>query len=210
MQTRYNIVEIFESLQGEGFNTGMPSIFIRFGKCNLTCPWCDTEYNCFKSMTLEQISQQVTAFQAKNIIITGGEPTIVANLTKLLTHFKQLGYFLAIETNGIRPVPTEIDYIATSPKRLYRQKYQQNCLKRANEVRIVNDSLSNEQEQQEILSFCHQIAEKIKAEHYYLSPCEIEGKFNLLNTVQLLGKLNQSSPIHWQLSLQTHKLIGIE
>lgn len=39
---RFPIVEIFESLQGEGFNTGMPAIFVRFGKCNLTCPWCDT------------------------------------------------------------------------------------------------------------------------------------------------------------------------
>ncbi len=44
----YNIVEIFESLQGEGFNTGMPAIFIRFGKCNLACTWCDTNYHQFK------------------------------------------------------------------------------------------------------------------------------------------------------------------
>ena len=38
LDTPYRIVEIFETLQGEGFNTGMPSIFIRFGKCNLACP----------------------------------------------------------------------------------------------------------------------------------------------------------------------------
>ena len=37
-EPHFNIVEIFESLQGEGFNTGMPSIFVRFGKCNLDCP----------------------------------------------------------------------------------------------------------------------------------------------------------------------------
>ena len=51
----YNIVEIFESLQGEGFNTGMPAIFIRFGKCNLACPWCDTNYHQFKHWSLSQI-----------------------------------------------------------------------------------------------------------------------------------------------------------
>ncbi len=55
----YNIVEIFESLQGEGFNTGMPSIFVRFGKCNLACPWCDTNYNQFERMTLAQIMEEV-------------------------------------------------------------------------------------------------------------------------------------------------------
>ena len=47
MNTNYRIVEIFESLQGEGYNTGMPAIFLRFGKCNLSCKWCDTEYNNF-------------------------------------------------------------------------------------------------------------------------------------------------------------------
>lgn len=219
MQTSYNIVEIFESLQGEGFNTGMPSVFIRFGKCNLTCPWCDTQYNRFKSMTLAEISQQVSQFKTKNIIITGGEPTLVANLTILLNHFKQQGYFLAIETNGLKPVPAEIDYIATSPKRLYREKYQQRCITFADEVRIVNDQTENTLlPTNEIFSFCQQIAQQIKAKHYYLSPCETGGKFNLLETIKLIGQLNQNpinnnttnSPIHWQLSLQTHKLAGIE
>ena len=76
----YNIVEIFESLQGEGFNTGMPAIFIRFGKCNLACPWCDTNYHQFKRWSLSQILNKVRSFSAKNIIITGGEPTIVPKL----------------------------------------------------------------------------------------------------------------------------------
>ena len=31
----YPIVEIFNSVQGEGYHTGTPSIFIRFGGCNL-------------------------------------------------------------------------------------------------------------------------------------------------------------------------------
>ncbi len=41
---QYRIVEIFESLQGEGWNTGMPAVFVRLGKCNLACGWCDTDY----------------------------------------------------------------------------------------------------------------------------------------------------------------------
>lgn len=203
MQTEYAIVEIFESLQGEGFNTGMPAIFIRFGKCNLACPWCDTDYQTFSLMTLKQIADQVTAFSAKNIIITGGEPTIQPNLEKLLSYFKTLGYFLAIETNGLKPVPPQIDYIATSPKRLYRHKYQQRCITYADEVRIVNDD-------ENILSFCREIAKKIEAKHYFLSPCEQQGEMNLLDTIRKLGQLNENAEIKWQLSIQTHKLVGIE
>ena len=199
----YRIVEIFESLQGEGFNLGMPSIFIRFGKCNLACPWCDTDYNRFKTWTLVQILDKVRSYSAKNIIITGGEPTIQPKLSTLLVYLKADGYFLAIETNGLKPIPSQIDYIATSPKRLYRHKYQQNCIPFAHEVRIVNDG--------EILDFCAQIEQQIEAEHYYLSPCEQHNEMNLLDTITQIGMLNQrTNGKKWQLSLQTHKMVGIE
>lgn len=204
MQTPYQIVEIFESLQGEGFNTGMPAIFIRFGKCNLACPWCDTDYHHFQTMTLQQIAERVATYTAKNIIITGGEPTIQPHLRKLLNYLKQQGYFLAIETNGLKPIPSEIDYIAASPKRLYQDKYWQRSIDFADEVRIVNDC-------NDILQFCEKIATKIHAKHYYLSPCEQNGEMNILDTIRTIGILNQhSKTIKWQLSLQTHKLVGIE
>ncbi|ABR75365.1 radical SAM protein [Actinobacillus succinogenes] len=199
----YPIVEIFESLQGEGANTGMPAIFIRFGKCNLACPWCDTPYNEFAALTFSQIIQKVRSFSAKNIIITGGEPTIQPRLSLLLEQLKQEGYFLAIETNGLKTVPSQIDYIAVSPKGLYWEKYHSRCISFAHEVRIVAD--------ENVLKFCAFIEDKIKANHYYLSPCETDGKMNLYETVTLLGQLNQrANRPKWQLSLQTHKLIGIE
>ena len=51
----YKIKEIYFTLQGEGFHTGRPSIFIRFSGCNLwsglekdrknaICNWCDTDF----------------------------------------------------------------------------------------------------------------------------------------------------------------------
>lgn len=199
----FPIVEIFESLQGEGFNTGMLSIFVRFGKCNLTCPWCDTNYNQFEQWTLNDILAKVRSYSAKNIIITGGEPTIQPNLSLLLNQLKKEGYFLAIETNGLKEIPPQIDYIATSPKRMYQEKYQRRCIEFANEVRVVVDG--------EVQTFCEQLENKIKAEHYYLSPCEKEGKMNLLETITQIGLLNQRpNKPKWQLSIQTHKIVGIE
>lgn len=200
---QYRIVEIFETLQGEGFNTGMPSIFIRFGKCNLACPWCDTNYNQFEMKSLNEIMQAVRNFSAKNIIITGGEPTIQPDLEILLNQLKAEGYFIAIETNGLKPVPLQIDYIATSPKRLYQKNYLKHHIPYANEVRIVVDD--------DVLDFCEQIENTIKAERYYLSPCEKDGVMNMLETITQLGLLNQRpNKPKWQLSIQTHKIAGIE
>ncbi len=48
-------MEIFESLQGEGYNTGMSAVFIRLGKCNLACAWCDTDYLKFGMMRLSDV-----------------------------------------------------------------------------------------------------------------------------------------------------------
>lgn len=204
----YPIVEIFESLQGEGTNTGMPSIFVRFGKCNLRCPWCDTNYLEYEHWNLGKILETIESYQSKNIIITGGEPSIVPKISLLLNILKQKGYFLAIETNGLTPPPIEIDFIATSPKYGYWKKYQKRILSFANEVRIVVD---NEATTEEMLAFCQWIKNKISAKFYYLSPCEVETKMNLLNTIQILGLLNQKQDNNpWHLSIQTHKLIGIE
>lgn len=199
----YPIVEIFESLQGEGFNTGMPAIFIRFGECNLACPWCDTDYHTWQRMSLDAVMDRVRGFSARNIIITGGEPTIQPGLEMLLDVLKAEGYYLAIETNGMRPVPPQIDYIATSPKRLYRKAHRKHHIPFAHEVRIVVDG--------EVRDFCEQIEDSIRAERYYLSPCEDGGQMNLHETITQLGQLNQRpGRPRWQLSIQTHKLIGIE
>lgn len=132
-----------------------------------------------------------------------GEPTIQPDLTYLLDTLKAEGYFIAIETNGLKPVPPQIDYIATSPKRLYQKNYLKHHIPFANEVRIVVDG--------DVLAFCEQIESIIKAERYYLSPCEENGVMNMLETITQLGKLNQRpNKPRWQLSIQTHKMAGIE
>lgn len=274
MNPVYRIVEIFESLQGEGYNTGMPAIFIRLGRCDLACSWCDTDYLRYQSMSLREILQVLEQYTAKQIIITGGEPSIHPQLVVLLDALKARGYYLCIETNGLHQVPEQIDYIATSPKACYAERYlKDGGLTQADEVRIVVDvqGLQNEAEQtmqvpshiqtklsQESISltpgtvctenewqfmqFAHAMAQGIKAAHYYLSPLEVNGQMNIHQTIRLIGLLNTgllnmdkfsasepgevelasgrsseqastlatAAPVHWQLSVQTHKWAGIE
>lgn len=201
----FPVVEIFQSLQGEGYNTGMPAIFIRFGGCNLRCSWCDTQFDDYQRLSLTAILTQVLTYQATNIIITGGEPTLQKHLAQLVDRLKQWGYFIAIETNGLRVVYSAIDYIAVSPKYCYWQRYQTSPLTMADEVRIVVEDAP------EIYQFCLAMEQRIKAKRYYLSPCEQNGNLMLLPTLQLLGKLNHGRQNDkWQLSIQTHKLANIE
>lgn len=201
---QYRIVEIFESLQGEGYNTGMSAVFIRLGKCNLACSWCDTDYLKFDMMSLNEILGRLKHYTARNIIITGGEPTIQPHLNVLLDALKAQGYRLCLETNGLNPAPAQFDFVATSPKACYAEKYAKQCIESADEVRIVADG--------DVLEFCASMETKIRARHFYLSPCEQNGVMNIYDTIRQLGLLNSrpDAPVHWQLSVQTHKWAGIE
>ncbi|MFQ1008125.1 radical SAM protein [Gilliamella apicola] len=203
--TEFRIVEIFESLQGEGYNTGMPAIFIRFAGCNLNCVWCDTNFRQYTRFTLEQLLTKVKQYTSKNIIITGGEPTMVKALPELLLPLKQAGYYIAIESNGLGKVDPLIDYIALSPKFCYQARYQKIIQPTASEVRIVAENHAD------FLPFCQYIEQNIQAKRYYLSPCEKNGEFNMFETIELLGKINQNrNDNKWLLSIQTHKFANIE
>ena len=72
----YPIVEIFHSVQGEGFHSGVPHVFVRFGNCNLRCEWCDTDFMTFEEMELEEIVDRVISFECDRVIFTGGEPAM--------------------------------------------------------------------------------------------------------------------------------------
>jgi len=203
----YPVVEIFESVQGEGYNTGKEAVFLRFGGCNLACPWCDTQYQVFGTLDEETIVARVAASRAKALVLTGGEPFIQEGLEPLLVRFKDLGYWIGVETNGLQAPPPawlrRIDYVAVSPKALYADLYDdERMVRRADEVRIVVDG--------DTRAFCRDMRDRIEAAHYFLSPCERGGVFNVEETVRLLGVLNRGRRDgKWLLSLQTHKLSGL-
>ncbi len=203
----YPVVEIFESVQGEGYNTGKEVVFLRFGGCNLACPWCDTAYGVFETLDEETVVARVRALTPKAVILTGGEPFIREGLEALLVRFKELGYWIGVETNGVvAPPPAwlrRIDYVAVSPKALYASLYDdERMLTRADEVRIVVDG--------DVRAFCDDMRNRIEAGHYFLSPCEREGAVNVEETIRLLGVLNRGRRNgKWLLSFQTHKLAGV-
>lgn len=116
----YPIVEIFTSIQGEGFHMGKGTTFIRVAGCNLRCNWCDTQ-NAFDLSKAQRMSAKEIVDESPilhhHVVITGGEPTLY-DLGPLVRELHKLGKYVAIETNGTNPIPAEwgIDWITASPK----------------------------------------------------------------------------------------------
>lgn len=66
--------EIFFSIQGEGYFTGTPAVFVRFSGCNLRCPFCDTEHKEGKMLSDDEIIAEIRRYPALHVVLTGGEP----------------------------------------------------------------------------------------------------------------------------------------
>ena len=189
----YELVEIFESLQGEGRNTGRPCVFIRFAGCNLKCPWCDTDVVKKFSASLADMQKELKQYKAKSVILTGGEPTLVKEMPELVAALKKEGYWIGVETNGTIAADWLgfVDYVACSPKR-----GAELALSAVDEVRVVA-------EDETTADFCREVRNKIAAADYYVSPCDHDGQIDFATAKSVLARLDG-----WSLSVQLHKILG--
>src|SRR5665647_351409 len=102
-----NLVEIMESIQGEGLLVGSRNIFMRFCGCNLHCSYCDTPISremvpycqiirtpgrsevCESlpnPLSMSQVLQAVSHYGARWISLTGGEPLLWADFIACLLY----------------------------------------------------------------------------------------------------------------------------
>jgi len=114
------IAEIYRSIQGEGFLTGAPSVFVRASGCNLRCWFCDTPYASWRpegrDMSVDQIVAQVEEWDTGHVVVTGGEPMLFAELIPLCKRFREIFRHVTIETAGTLHLPVECDLMSISPK----------------------------------------------------------------------------------------------
>jgi len=125
------VSEVFgPTLQGEGPSAGRPAGFVRLGRCNLACDWCDTkytwdwdDYDPQEELHTEEtgaVLEQLDAMGVGMVVVTGGEPLLQQrNLPPLLREAKARGWRVEVETSGtIAPLlgPDLVDQFNVSPK----------------------------------------------------------------------------------------------
>lgn len=208
----YKIKEIFYTLQGEGFHAGRPAVFVRFSGCNLwtgreedrhkaVCKFCDTDFwgmdgqRGGKYDAKQLINTIYELWPSKStkhpfIVITGGEPALQLD-QELVDALHEANVEIAIETNGTLALPDHIDWVCVSPK-----ADTQIVLHSAHELKLVYPQVENTPEQYE----------HIHALQYYLQPLDDENQE--AHTAACVDYC-MAHP-KWQLSLQTHKIIGVE
>jgi 7-carboxy-7-deazaguanine synthase len=114
------ICEIYSSKQGEGFLTGTPSVFVRFSGCNLRCWFCDTPYTSWEpegeDLSLDEVLTDVAQYDCPDVVITGGEPMLFAEMIPLTAALRRAGRQITIETAGTLYLPVACDLMSVSPK----------------------------------------------------------------------------------------------
>jgi len=191
-----DVNEIFYSLQGEGSRQGEASIFIRLTRCNLSCDFCDTDFETGQNMSLEEILSEISPYHCRWIIWTGGEPTL--QLTdEVLLFFKSKGYKQAIESNGLKPLSGLLDYTVCSPKGGNLATVKR-INPKVNEIRLPVKSKDKLPEIQELP----------EADYYFLSPVFTSNSQITAENINYCVELIKENP-EWRLSVQLHKLINI-
>ena len=192
---QYMVNEIFYSLQGEGRWAGRAAIFIRFSGCNLKCPFCDTDFRSYDLMTAKDILKELLSYSECNfVVLTGGEPTL--QVTKeFVDMLHSNGYYVAMETNGTRDVPYNIDWVTVSPKSAYVTNGGV-WVREAEEVKVVYDGVHEPD------TF------GIKAEEYYIQPCDTGQPQQNRIIIQKCIEWVKKHP-EWKLSLQQQKIINV-
>ena len=192
-------MELFYSLQGEGYHQGKAAFFIRLAGCDVGCVWCDVKDSWDESkhpvLTVKEIVAAATAHPSRIAIVTGGEP-LLHQLDPLTTALRAAGFQTHIETSGSSPMSGSWDWVCLSPKKFKAPLAE--SIKAADELKVV---VFNKSDFDWANSFVNDVNTDCKK---YLQP-EWEKSDAMTPFVIEYIKSNPS----WELSAQLHKYIQV-
>ena len=221
---QYPINEMFQTLQGEGYFTGVPAIFVRLQGCPVGCSWCDTKHTWEKEADREVDMQRIMVktvesdawataseqqlldifsqqgYTARHVVITGGEPAIY-DLFPLTSQLEQAGYSCQIETSGTHEVRCSPNtWVTVSPKVNMRGGYDvlSQALLRADEIKHPVGRVRDIEALDELLETLSDEKPRIIA----LQPISQKDDATRLCIETCIAR-------NWRLSMQTHKYLNI-
>ena len=225
MQQNYKVNELFQTIQGEGFYTCVPAIFVRLQGCDVGCAWCDTkntwEIDPDKQSPLRELSDHSDqssrwadasaqgiideikrlGYTARLVVITGGEPCMV-DLRELTTLLHDNHFLTQIETSGTYPILTDKrTWVTLSPKVAMRggKVVLQSALERADEIK---HPVAREKDIEQLDALLAQLP-SLENKTICLQPISQKASATELCSRVCIAR-------NWRLSVQVHKYLGID
>ena len=205
----YAVKEIFLTLQGEGMQAGRRAVFLRFAGCNLwtgrerdrataQCTFCDTDFvgtdgvngGRYEAEVLaDKVNELWSEGERRLVVVTGGEPFLQLD-APLIEALHARGFEVAVESNGTLPAPDGLDWLCVSPKA------GTDIVQRSgNELKLVWPQRGIDPAELARWDF----------DHFLIQPMDGPDKAAALEQSIAFVMANPG----WELSLQTHKLIGL-
>jgi 7-carboxy-7-deazaguanine synthase len=197
--TQYPVMEMFYTLQGEGYHQGKAAYFIRLAGCDVGCVWCDVkeswDADAHPKYSIDEMVNWVVDAQAPLAVITGGEP-LLHQLDALTKALKNKGIKTNIETSGSSLLSGHWDWICVSPKKFKAPLNE--VVAKANELKVVVFNKSD-------FEWAEKHAALVNNQcKLYLQP-EWDKSAQVLPLIIEYVKQNPK----WKISLQVHKYMNI-
>ena len=193
------LMEAFYTIQGEGYHSGKSAFFLRIGGCDVGCHWCDVKESWNADLhpptEIYKMIDQILAYPAKTVVVTGGEP-LMWNMQPLTDRLHNNGMSVHIETSGAYPLSGDFDWICLSPKKNNPPKDA--IIPLTNELKIIIHNLND-------FKWAEQYAAKCS------SNCKLYLQPEWSKVQEMMPHITDYVMKHpkWNVSLQTHKYMGI-
>lgn len=214
---RIPMVEIFETVEGEGSRAGFPTVFVRLFGCNLRCTWCDTPYSyppekAELMMTIGQIVEKVKQYKSRHICLTGGEPLLYgdksASLIEALAHLEHVDD-IHIETNGAIDLAFFMTRI-TSSKVRYIMDFKLPDSGEMERMHLPNLNMLRPQDELKFVIGSEadfQVAKQVLTDYHIAALPLFSPVWESMKPNKLVELILQHELSHVKLSLQIHKII---
>ena len=149
-------------------------------------------------MLLQEIVNEINKYpNAPLVVLTGGEPSLFIDEAFIGELKQKTGKQIAIETNGTRPLPNNLDWVTFSPKSAFKGGDLEPCVLRiCDELKVVYLG-------QDLAEY-----EGIQAKYRFLQPCFVEDSAQRKANMQACVEAVKAHP-KWRLSLQIHRVLNI-